>query len=65
VKDTTGQKGKALFHPIRVALTGADEGPELDLIVPAIDRAVELGSESGLAKVIGCRERASAIAALL
>ena len=65
VRDKTGQKGKALFHPIRVALTGAGEGPELDLIVPAIDRAVELGGESGLAKVIGCRERAAAIAALI
>ena len=39
VKDRTGLKGKNLFHPIRVILTGAHEGPELDLIVPAIDRA--------------------------
>jgi glutamyl-tRNA synthetase len=59
VKDKTGQKGKALFHPIRVVLTGAAEGPELDLIVPAIDRAVELGTDSGFVKVIGCRERAA------
>jgi glutamyl-tRNA synthetase len=65
VKDKTGQKGKALFHPIRVALTGAAEGPELDLIVPAVDRAVQLGPDSGLAKVVGCRERAVAIAASL
>jgi nondiscriminating glutamyl-tRNA synthetase len=65
VKDKTGQKGKALFHPIRVAITGAGEGPELDLIVPAIDRAVELGPDSGFAKVIGCRERAAAMAAVL
>jgi glutamyl-tRNA synthetase/nondiscriminating glutamyl-tRNA synthetase len=64
VKDRTGQKGKALFHPIRLALTGASEGPELDLILPAIDRATELGG-SGLAPVVGCRERATAIAALL
>ncbi len=64
MKDRTGQKGKALFHPIRLALTGASEGPELDLIVPAIDRATELGG-SGLATVVGCRERATAIAALL
>jgi nondiscriminating glutamyl-tRNA synthetase len=64
VKDRTGQKGKALFHPIRLALTGATEGPELDLIVPAIDRATDLGG-SGLARVVGCRERATAIAALL
>ena len=65
VKDMTGQKGKALFHPIRVALTGAGEGPELDLLVPAIDRGAELGSECGLAPVIGCRERAAAIAEAL
>ena len=42
VKDRTGLKGKNLFHPIRVILTGSHEGPELDLIVPAIDRAVGL-----------------------
>ena len=42
VKAKTGQKGKALFHPIRVALTGRAEGPELDLAVPAIDRGAEL-----------------------
>jgi nondiscriminating glutamyl-tRNA synthetase len=64
VKDRTGQKGKALFHPIRVALTGASEGPELDLIVPAIDRAADLAG-SGLAPVVGSRERAAAMAALL
>lgn len=62
VKERTGLKGKNLFHPIRVILTGAHEGPELDLIVPAIDRAADLGSASGLAPVMGCRERASAVA---
>jgi nondiscriminating glutamyl-tRNA synthetase len=62
VKDKTGLKGKNLFHPIRVILTGVHEGPELDLIVPAIDAAAELGTGSGLAPVIGCRERAAAVA---
>ena len=47
-KEKTGQKGKALFHPIRVALTGEAEGPELDLLVPAIDRATELSPADGL-----------------
>ena len=42
VKQQTGQKAKGLFHPIRVALTGAAGGPELDLAVPAIDRGAEL-----------------------
>jgi nondiscriminating glutamyl-tRNA synthetase len=62
VKDRTGLKGKALFHPIRTILTGAQEGPELDLIVPAIDRAVDV---PGLANVISCKERAAAVANLL
>ena len=62
VKEMTGQKGKSLFHPIRLILTGASEGPELDLIVPAIERAVGL---PGLAHVTSCKERAAAIANLL
>ena len=61
VKDRTGLKGKALFHPIRGILTGAFEGPELDLIVPAIDRATDL-RDSGLADVASCQERASRVA---
>ncbi len=65
VKDRTGQKGKALFHPIRVALTGSAQGPELDVIVPAIDTAADLPSSEGLAPVQGCRERARACSALL
>jgi nondiscriminating glutamyl-tRNA synthetase len=62
VKERTGLKGKALFHPIRVALTGEGGGPELDLAVPAIDRGAALGASSGLAPIGGCRERAVAFA---
>ena len=58
VKQQTGAKGRALLHPIRVALTGEHEGPELDVLVPAIDRATELSPASGLQAVTGCRERA-------
>ena len=65
VKDRTGQKGRGLFHPIRVALTGLAEGPELDVLVPAIDRAAHLPSPNGLAPVVSCRDRARQIAALL
>jgi nondiscriminating glutamyl-tRNA synthetase len=61
LKVKTGQKGRALLHPIRVALTGVGEGPELDLLVPAIDRAAELLPGDGLQAVTGCRERAQAI----
>jgi len=65
VRDRTGQKGKSLFHPIRVALTGSAQGPELDVIVPAIDTAASLAASEGLAPVLGCRERARACATLL
>jgi nondiscriminating glutamyl-tRNA synthetase len=65
VKLQTGQKGKTLFHPIRVALTGAAGGPELDHAVPAIDQGAELPAAAGLAPIPGCRERAAAFAEAL
>src|SRR5262249_58872680 len=63
VKEKTGQKGKALFHPIRVALTGESGGPELDLAVPAMDRGAALAADTGVAKVPSAPERARAFAA--
>jgi nondiscriminating glutamyl-tRNA synthetase len=65
VKAKTGQKAKALFHPIRIALTGRAEGPELDLAVPAIDRGADLPPDAGIPRIIGCRERAAAFVAAL
>jgi nondiscriminating glutamyl-tRNA synthetase len=65
VREKTGQKGKALFHPIRVIVTGAAEGPELDLLVPAIERGAALPSSSGVAPILGARERAAAMVAAL
>ncbi len=62
VKERTGQKGKALFHPIRVALTGEGGGPELDVAVPAIERGAALPADAGLARVVSCRDRAVAFA---
>ena len=61
VKEKSGQKGRALFHPIRVVITGQAEGPELDLLVPAIDRAAMLSPADGLKPVLGVRERAEAM----
>ncbi len=39
VKSATGAKGKALFHPLRVALTGREKGPEMAAIFPLIGAA--------------------------
>jgi len=63
VREKTGLKGKALFHPIRVALTAAASGPELDLAVPAIDRGAALQADSGLRAIVACRERSARVAA--
>jgi glutamyl-tRNA synthetase len=38
VKAATGRKGKALFMPLRQALTGLDHGPELKNLLPLIGR---------------------------
>jgi hypothetical protein len=65
VKARTSQKAKALFHPIRVALTGRPDGPELDLAVPAIDSGADLPREARVPLVVGCRERAAAFVAAL
>jgi glutamyl/glutaminyl-tRNA synthetase len=62
VRERTGRKGKALFHSIRVALTGEGGGPELDLAVPAIERGAKLPPDAGLARVVSCRDRAIAFA---
>jgi glutamyl-tRNA synthetase len=42
VKRTTGKKGRELFHPLRLALTGRESGPEMTGLVAAMgrDRAV-------------------------
>src|ERR1700733_4092495 len=39
LKQATGRKGRALFHPLRLALTGQEAGPELALLLPLIGRA--------------------------
>jgi nondiscriminating glutamyl-tRNA synthetase len=65
VKARTGQKAKALFHPIRIALTGRRDGPELDLAIPAIDRGAELPASAGIPKILGNRERAGAFDEML
>jgi glutamyl-tRNA synthetase len=38
VKDATGQKGRALFHPLRFAITGRESGPEMAGLVRVIGK---------------------------
>ncbi|HXE80581.1 MAG TPA: glutamate--tRNA ligase [Vicinamibacterales bacterium] len=65
LRERTGLKGRALLHPVRVALMGEPQGPELDLAIPAIDRGAELPPGSGIRSITGCRERAAAFARAL
>lgn len=38
LKEKTGRKGKALFMPLRLALTGMEHGPEMAPLLPLIGR---------------------------
>lgn len=38
LKNMTGRRGKALFHPLRLAVTGLEDGPELKILLPLIGR---------------------------
>ena len=38
LKDATGRKGRALFLPLRQALTGRDHGPDMAALLPLIGR---------------------------
>jgi glutamyl-tRNA synthetase/nondiscriminating glutamyl-tRNA synthetase len=60
VKAKTGAKGRDLFHPVRVALTGSHSGPEFDKLVPIIEQ----GSQLELPQhVMNVRERLAAFRA--
>lgn len=38
IKPTTQRKGKELFHPLRKALTGREDGPEMKKLLPLLGR---------------------------
>ncbi len=38
LKAATGRKGRSLFHPLRLALTGEERGPEMRGLLPLIGR---------------------------
>lgn len=47
VAAATGRKGRALFHPLRLALTGREHGPEMQNLLPLIGRARAAARLSG------------------
>ena len=42
VKAETGAKGKELFHPIRIVITGSHSGPEFDKLIPILEEGSRL-----------------------
>ncbi|HEX4260430.1 MAG TPA: glutamate--tRNA ligase, partial [Acetobacteraceae bacterium] len=38
LREATGRRGRALFHPLRLALTGEEEGPPMQALLPLIGR---------------------------
>jgi nondiscriminating glutamyl-tRNA synthetase len=42
VKAETGAKGKELFHPIRIIITGSHSGPEFDKLIPILEAGSQL-----------------------
>jgi glutamyl-tRNA synthetase/nondiscriminating glutamyl-tRNA synthetase len=59
VKAETGAKGKELFHPIRIVITGSHSGPDFDRLIPIL----EAGSHLKMPKhVLSVRERVEAFA---
>jgi len=42
IQNETGKKGRDLFHPIRVAITGAVSGPELEKLIPIFEAGAKL-----------------------
>src|ERR1035441_10835307 len=58
VKAKTGVKGKDLFHPVRIALTGSHSGPEFDKLIPILEegsRSEEHTSELQSLRHLVCR----------
>ncbi|HEY0760167.1 MAG TPA: glutamate--tRNA ligase [Acidisarcina sp.] len=60
IKAATGAKGKELFHPVRIALTGSHSGPEFDKLIPLIEEGSRLPLP---AHIPGVRERLRAFLA--
>jgi glutamyl-tRNA synthetase/nondiscriminating glutamyl-tRNA synthetase len=57
VQKETGIKGPALFHPIRILLTGAQSGPEFDKLVPLMEEGSGLELPTA---IFGVKQRISA-----
>lgn len=58
VKRATGQTGRTLFQPVRLAMTARISGPELDKLIPILEKGKELNLP---VQVQGVEERVKAV----
>jgi glutamyl-tRNA synthetase len=64
ISQETGKKGRGLFMPLRLALTGMDHGPEMKMLLPLIDREEvlkRLNSVMKMSSIIGFIPKVSAV----
>jgi glutamyl-tRNA synthetase/nondiscriminating glutamyl-tRNA synthetase len=52
VKAETGAKGKELFHPIRIVITGSHSGPEFDKLIPILEQGSHLSLPNHILSVL-------------
>lgn len=50
LKEASGKKGRELFHPLRLALTGRDSGPEMAGLLQAMGKARSIARLEGAAR---------------
>jgi len=58
VRRQTGAKGRELYHPMRLALTGAASGPELVKLLPVIEEGSRLPLKN---RIASCAVRVRAL----
>jgi nondiscriminating glutamyl-tRNA synthetase len=58
LQEKTGAKGKELFHPIRIVITGSHSGPEFDKLIPILEEGSQLSQLP--VPVMSVRERVAA-----
>ena len=58
VREATGAAGRRLFHPLRLAISGRDSGPELKQLIPLLEVGARLALEPAVPGVAERIDRA-------
>ncbi len=58
IKESTGATGRGIFHPLRLAISGADSGPELKRLIPLLEAGARAPLEPPVAGIVERIDRA-------